>query len=129
MGSEGVCIGTAFLATKECPIRDSYKRALVKASPTDHVYRRLALAPPNPEQYERVMKERDSLPMGKWLKRLEKVTLGQSPDEPLKIKTIAKGSLAVAFIDQVVTVKELIDNMVKGAEEILSGVQAGFSAT
>jgi hypothetical protein len=67
--------------------------------------------------------------MGKWLKRLEKVTLGQSPDEPLKTKTIAKGSLAVAFIDQVVTVKELIDNMVKGAEEILRGVQAGFSAT
>lgn len=129
MGAEGVCIGTAFLATKECPIRDSYKQALVEASPTDHVYRRLALAPPNPEQYERVMKERDSLPMGKWLKRLEKVTLGQSPDEPLKIKAIAKGSLAVAFIDQVVTVKELIDNMVKGAEEILSGVQAGFSAT
>jgi len=120
MGAEGVCMGTAFLATKECPIPDSYKQALVKASPTDAKYRNLALAPPNPEDYEKVMKEKESLPLDQWLKRLEKVMLGQSPDGPLKAKSMARGSLAVAFIDKVVTVKELIDSMVRGAEEILA---------
>ena len=119
MGAEGICMGTAFLATRECPISDRYKQDLVKASPRDPNYRQQALAPPNPQDYERVMKERESLPLEQWLKRLEKVTLGQSPDKRLEGKSMAKGSLAVAFIDKVVTVKELIDDIVKGAEEIL----------
>jgi len=121
LGAEGICMGTAFLATKECPVSDSHKRALVEASPIDESYRRMALVPPNPEDYQRVMKERESLSMDKWLRKLEKVTLGQSPDEPMKTKLMAKGSLAVAFIDKIVTVKEFIDNLVRGAEEILGG--------
>ncbi|MBL7119401.1 MAG: nitronate monooxygenase [Dehalococcoidia bacterium] len=119
MGAEGVCMGTAFLATKECPISEEYKQSLVDASPTDPNFRNLALNPPNPQDYEAVMKERESLPTDKWLKRLEKVMLGQSADGPMKTKSMAGGSLAVAFIDKVVTVKELIDDIVKGAEEIL----------
>jgi NAD(P)H-dependent flavin oxidoreductase YrpB (nitropropane dioxygenase family) len=121
LGAEGICMGTAFLATKECPVSDSHKRALVEASPRDDSYRRMALAPPNPEDYARVMQEKESLSMDRWLKRLEKVTLGQSPEEPMKTKSMAKGSLAVAFIDRIVTVKELINDIVRGAEEILGG--------
>jgi len=121
MGAEGVCMGTAFLATRECPVPRSHKQALVKASPRDEVYRRLALSPPNPEDLDRVMKERESLSADKWLRRLEKVMLGQSPDGPMKTRSMAKGSLATAFIDGVSTVKELIDGITAGAEVILNG--------
>lgn len=119
MGAEGICMGTAFLATKECPISDKYKQSLIDASPTDPLFRNLALNPPNTEVLEGVMKERETLPMDQWLRRLEKVTLKQSPDKPIKAKDMGGGSLAVAFIDNIVTVKEFIDNIVKGAEEIL----------
>lgn len=119
-GAEGVCVGTAFLATQECPITDSYKQALVNASPIDPVFRSQALNPPNTEALTAVMKERDTMPLDQWVKRLEKVMLHQSADGPMKGKEMAAGSLAVGFIDQVVTVKELIDGMVTGAHQILS---------
>jgi len=119
-GAEGICMGTAFLATNECPMPESRKKALVQASPRDDVYRRMALSGPDAGDYERVMAERDSMPVDKWLRRLEKVTLGQSPDGPMKTKSMAKGSLAVAFIDEVVPVKGLIDSIVSGAEQLLN---------
>jgi nitronate monooxygenase len=126
LGAEGVTIGTAFMATKECPISDERKLALVQASPTDPGFHRVSLWLPNQEDYEKVMKERDSLPLETWLRRLEKVMLfAQSPDEPMPAGH-TKGSLAVAFIDRIVSVQELIDNIVTGAEEILRG---GLPAT
>lgn len=120
MGAEGICMGTAFLATKECPISEKHKQSLVDASPTDPSFRNLALSPPDPADYDAVMKERETMPMGQWLKRLEKAMLKQSPDKPWKSKRMAGGSLAVAYIDKVVTVKELIDDIVAGAEDILT---------
>ena len=119
-GAEGVCMGTAFLATQECPISDKYKQSLINAKPTDPLFRNQALNPPNSEALTEVMKERNTLPLDQWLKRLEKVMLQQSPDGPMKGKEMAGGSLAVAFIDRIVPVKELIDGMVGGAEQILT---------
>jgi enoyl-[acyl-carrier protein] reductase II len=37
LGAEGVQMGTRFLASQECPIHDSYKKALVKARDTDTI--------------------------------------------------------------------------------------------
>lgn len=119
-GAEGVCMGTAFLATKECPISDKYKQSLVNAKPTDPLFRNQALNPPNTEALMEVMKERDALPLDQWLKRLEKVMLQQSPDGKMQGKEMAGGSLAVGLIDKIVTVRELIDSMVAGAEQILT---------
>jgi enoyl-[acyl-carrier protein] reductase II len=41
LGAEGAQMGTRFLASHECPIPESYKRALVKASDTDTIELRL----------------------------------------------------------------------------------------
>jgi NADH:quinone reductase (non-electrogenic) len=37
LGAEGVCMGTRFLATKECPVHENVKRWIVDALPTDTV--------------------------------------------------------------------------------------------
>lgn len=125
-GAEGVCVGTAFMATQECPIPEARKRSLVEATPTDPVIRAQALSPPNSELLARVMAEKDRLPLDEWLKRLEKVMLLQSPDEAMKVREKAAGSLAVAFVDQVVTVRSLIDSMVNGARQILTDLPRQF---
>lgn len=126
MGAEGVYIGTAFMATKECPIPDRYKEALVEAQPWDPRRRDRVLALPNAQEYQRIMRERGSIPQAQWLRRLEMVMFKESPDmphmmeDPEEVLRIAGGSLAVGVIDKVVTVKELIDSIINGAEEVLA---------
>lgn len=73
-----------------------------------------------------MMAEKDRLPLDEWLKRLEKVMLLQSPDEAMKVGEKAAGSLAVAFVDQVVTARGLIDSMVNGAHQILTDLPRQF---
>ena len=126
MGADAVYMGTAFMATKECPISERHKQFLVEASPADPKVRDSALAPPDPKELEKVMKLRGKIPHSEWLQKLERVLLKQSPDEiPQEIDTdevlrIASGSLAVAVIDKIVSVRELIDSIISGAEEILA---------
>ncbi len=132
MGAEGIYMGTAFMATKECPISERYKQALVEAQPWDPELRHRVLAPPRQEEYERVLKQRGSIPIERWLQRLEMVLMKESADraidwtndlaeyDPEEAFRIAGGSLAVGVIDKVVSVKELIDSIIQGAERILS---------
>ena len=129
MGAEGVYIGTAFIATKECPISDRYKEALVKSQPWDPEVRDRALAPPRPEEYERVKGEKGKLSVDEWIPRMERVHLKQSPDfkidweadyDPGEALRFTGPSLTVGLIDRVVSVKELIDTIIQEAEQILS---------
>ena len=125
-------MGTAFMATKECPISDRYKQNLVEAEPWDPKFRDRALAPPKIEEYERVMREKDSMPTGQWLQRLELVLVKESPDTAIDWETafqewdpevalrISGGSLAVGVIDRVTSVRELIEGIIHEAERILS---------
>ncbi|MDY6934441.1 MAG: nitronate monooxygenase [Spirochaetota bacterium] len=131
LGAEGVYLGTAFMATKECPISDRFKEALVKADPTDPKYRDRCLAPPKAEEYERAMQKRGKVATHEWLRELEMTLLKSTSEERDSMKDIdsmdmseeilrsAGGSLAVAAIDRVLSVKELIDAIIKEAEEIL----------
>lgn len=130
MGAEGVYMGTRFLATKECPVSERYKQKLVGAQPWDPEFRDRCLAPPKAEEYEKVMSERGSISQELWLQRLEQVFLSQAPkgreidwerdfDEEMALR-IAGGSLAVGVIDRVMSVKELIETIIRDAEEILS---------
>jgi len=122
MGAEAVYMGTAFMATKECPISDHYKQILVKGNPTDPKFRDRNLAPPKSEEYNRVMKKKGTIPDEEWLLELEKAMVkstGDLPeDETEMIMQFAPGSLAIAVTDKVVTVKELIESIITGAEAI-----------
>ena len=129
MGAEGVYIGTAFIATKECPISDRYKEALVKSQPWEPEVRDRALAPPKPEEYERVAMEKGTMSKDEWLPRMERVHLKQSPDfkidwdadyDPGEALRITGPSLAVGVVDKVVGVEEFIDTIIQEAEQMLS---------
>ena len=127
MGAEAIYMGTAFMATKECTISDRYKQKLVEYTPSDPEIRERVLTSPNAEDYEKVMKERGKIPESEWFLKLEKVAgnvpsdvsiSAESLNEPEGVLKMAPGSLAVGAIDKVVTVKELIGNIISGAEAI-----------
>ena len=142
LGAEGVYLGTALMATKECPLSDKIKENIVEARPDHPDLIRELLAPPIPKDFAEVLKMRDKVPLEEWLISLEKVML-KHPDwkdvdpaylqqliqsEGTKIVelfpslgTRPKGpfSFSCGYIDRIVTVQEFIENMVKGAEEIL----------
>ena len=75
LGAEGVMMGTAFMATRECPISNKFKNRMVKAFPDNPHFRTTVLAPPNPKMYEEVMKKRNEMPLENWLTALERVML------------------------------------------------------
>lgn len=130
MGAEGICMGTMFVATEECPVGQLYKQSLVDAKPSDPLFRNQALNPPDMSVLEEVMKDRKNMPMEDWLKRLEKVMLQQSPEKPYQSKEMAGGSLAVGFIDRITPVKDLIDTLVSNTEEVLlNQIPNQFSST
>lgn len=132
LGAEGVYMGTAFMATRECPIPESHKRKLIEFSPSDPHIRDKAVTPPDPEKLKRIMEKREKTGRDEWLQRLELVMLKESEDtarahgsanelEAAEILRIAPGSLAVGFIDEICTAEELIHRIMKEAEDVLTG--------
>lgn len=110
MGAEGVYMGTAFMATKECPIAERHKRALVKASPYDPELRNKVFAPP-PEGLDELTRQQ-----AVW--QLVGDTKPHSTKRPMPVMS---GSMAVGAIDEIVTVKELIERIIGEAEDLLTG--------
>jgi NAD(P)H-dependent flavin oxidoreductase YrpB (nitropropane dioxygenase family) len=127
LGAEGIMMGTAFMATKECPISERFKQIMVKATPDHPELRHRVLASPNPNDYEEVMKRRDEMPLEKWLPALERVMLKTddwrfAPEMWQEDYDRLSGlmSFAVAYMDSIPTVKEFVDGIIKGAENILA---------
>ena len=126
MGAEAVYMGTAFMATKECPITKRHKQFLVDTAPNNPKLIRKVLSPPDPGQLEKVMRQRGKIPDDSWRTKLEMVLLKEDPEqgqsfESAEVLRAAPASLAVSAIDKIVDVKDLINGIVKGAEEILNG--------
>ena len=110
MGAEGVYMGTAFMATSECPIAEKYKQALIDADPYAPELRNKVFAPPPPGLAE--------------LTREQKVydLVGDaephSESEPMPVMS---GSMAVGMITEVVPVEEMIRRIILEAEKLLTG--------
>ncbi len=124
MGADAVMMGTAFMLTKECPITDSVKQAMLETTPADTELRQLVLTPADPRLYADVMKLRGTMPEQEWLRKLASVRPGSSAsqDAPPR-RTPGGGSFAMAFIDSIPSVKELIDSIIGGAEELIDSYQ------
>ena len=110
MGAEGVYMGTVFMATRECPIAERHKKALVKSDPYDPDVRNRIFAPPPPGLDELTRKQEV------W--QLVGDAQPHSTKSPLPVMG---GSMAVGAITGVVTVRELIEGIIRGAEELLQG--------
>ena len=129
MGADGIMMGTAFMATKECPVNKATKEAMVESRPDNPRLRYRVLSSSDPMEYEKVMKLRDKLPLEEWLPMLERIQprnsdwdatggQGQAEAGPSRV-----GSLAVAAINGIPTVKEFVDGIMREAEEILDSWQ------
>ena len=136
MGADGIMLGTALMLTKECPMKDSLKAEILKASPDDPRLIRRVLGSADPKAYAEVQAMRSKMPQDEWLRALERVNLkdsqplqpqrpaGQGSEQDSSEAVTASDptrmvSLALAGIDHIATVKELIDSIVNGAKEIL----------
>jgi nitronate monooxygenase len=133
MGADGIMMGTRFMATKECPVADRHKEAMVKTPPDHPQLKYTCLAMPEPKAYEEVMELRDQIPLEEWLPKLERVMLKETgwKDAPLMYDMShnhfeymsGMHSMSVATIDSIPTCKELVDSIVHGAEEILDRLE------
>jgi len=129
MGADGIMMGTAFMVTQECPLRQSMKEAIVKASPDNPQLRHRVLSSADPRAYSEVMAMRDKVPMDRWLRMLERVNIKDrdwredfgeaAPQSGETSEPLRMVSLAVAGITGIPTVKELVDGIIHGAEEML----------
>jgi nitronate monooxygenase len=99
MGAEGVMMGTAFLATKESPLSDDAKQAILKTGPD------------NPLLRQRVMMQQvaQSAPA--------------KPAAPGARDWSQAVSFAAGMIDSIPTVKELVEGIMTDAKTILNSWQ------
>ncbi len=126
MGADGVMMGTAFMATRECPLADTVKEAIVETGYDNLEHRNHVLSIANPRDMEEVMKLRNTVPMDEWLLMLERVNL-KDPDwrnpsaqmrETKLDSRLRMVSLAAGTIDSILPVKEFVDKIIRDAEEI-----------
>ncbi|UCD10064.1 MAG: nitronate monooxygenase [Dehalococcoidales bacterium] len=127
MGAEGIMMGTAFMATKECPLNDRMKEAIVQAGFDNAELRHRVLSVADPEDLEEVMKLRSTVPTDRWLLMLERVNLKdpnwRDPDSAVQggDSRLRMVSLAAGVIVEVKPVNEFIQDIIREAEEISEG--------
>ena len=125
LGAEGVNMGTRFVATKEAPVHPNIKQKLIEAKETDTILVERSLkntlrALKNPhalkikEMEEKGATLEELAPLLSGLRGLEAIQTGNSDDA-----LFACGQV-VGLINDIPTVKELIDNIINQATEIIT---------
>ncbi len=123
MGAEAVQLGTLFCAVKECPLAERYKQALIEANPFDPKWRDPILATPKAGEIRNLKHAAETKEV------IKAAAKAESTGIPKEAGTGAL-SLAIGFIDEMITVRELIDGIIGEAEDILtSGGIAGWRLT
>jgi NAD(P)H-dependent flavin oxidoreductase YrpB (nitropropane dioxygenase family) len=133
LGAEGMNMGTRFMATKEAPIHEHVKQALVAASELDT---RLIMRPiRNTERVlknagvERVLETEKALGASLKFEDIKKEVAGVYP-RVMKEGDLDAGpwscGMVAGLIHDIPTVKELIDRIMREAEAIISKRLAGM---
>ncbi len=127
LGAQGVQMGTRFLATKECPISDAYKQALMEAKDTGTMVAAHKALP------LRVLKNRAALAVRKmeedganpqeinaFVDYLSRPGLDEKED-----RLMSAGQIA-GLIKDILSVEELINNIMKEARSIAYNLAQKF---
>ncbi len=132
LGTSGVVMGSRFVATKECPVSDNHKQWYL-----DHTERDTVLTQKSIHNMNRVcnnMAARLTLEMearGTTLQELMTVISGKRGKEAYRTGNvdgaIFAGGPAIGLIDDIPTVKELMDRMEADAKNVLEGLCSSFS--
>ncbi len=133
MGADAIMMGTAFMATDECPLGKSAKQKIIQSTPLDPRLLHQVLSPPDPEAYREVMAMRNTMSFDKWLRMLERVnlkfgawekdwdvagefTFDRELDQEGPSKIV---SLAAGVLNKIVPVRDLVGEMIQGAEKLI----------
>jgi len=127
MGAEGMNMGTRFIATKEAPVHDNVKAAIVAASELDT---RLVMRPLrntervlNNDAVERILKKEQELGKDLEFKDIIEEVAGVYPkimmEGEMEIGAWSCGMVA-GLIHDIPTCKELIDRIMAESEDLIS---------
>jgi NAD(P)H-dependent flavin oxidoreductase YrpB (nitropropane dioxygenase family) len=124
LGADGILMGTRFMATKECPAHPNFKEWLVRAKETDtFITQRSIRAPARNLRNEPALKVLEMENKGATLEELLTVTSGQNAQrlyfEGDLEAGMAECGQVVGLINDIPTVKEVIDGIIEGAEDII----------
>lgn len=123
LGASGVQLGTAMLATVECPIHDNYKKAIVKSKDNDTVVTGLTTGAPvrvikNKMAKEYIKLENENVNMSE----LEKLTLGSLRkavhDGDVKMGSLMAGQVC-GQIKEVMRIEDLFEKMFNETHRII----------
>ncbi len=124
LGAEGVNMGTRFVATKEAPVHENIKKKLVEAKETDTILVERSL-----KNTLRALKNKHALKIkemeenGATLEELAPLLSGLRGLKALQTGELDDALFAcgqvVGLINDIPTVKEVIDSIISGAEKIL----------
>jgi len=124
LGAEGVNMGTRFVATKEAPVHENIKKKLVEAKETDTILVERSL-----KNTLRALKNKHALKIkemeenGATLEELAPLLSGLRGLKALQTGELDDALFAcgqvVGLINDIPTVKEVIDSIISGAERIL----------
>lgn len=125
LGAEGVNMGTRFVATKEAPVHENIKKRLIEAKETDTMLVERSLKNTvrvlRNKHAEKVLEMENN---GATLQELAPLLSGLRGLEAIKTGDCESALFAcgqiVGLINDIPTVKELIDNIIKEAEEIIN---------
>jgi hypothetical protein len=112
MGADAVQLGTVFCAVKECPLAEHHKQVLIAADPFDPKWRDPILTTPKTEDIHDLKEATDSKGI------IHAAAKAENTGIPKEAGTGAL-SLAIGFVDRVITARELIEGIIGEAEEIL----------
>ena len=113
LGAQAVTMGSVFCAVRECPLADRRKQVLIEADPYDPKWRDPILMTPKMDTLKEATQSEDTNDV--------LIAVGRAEDTGIP-KEAGTGaiSLAIGFINEVLTAKELIDKIISEAEEILT---------
>ncbi|BAQ09678.1 2-nitropropane dioxygenase npd [Bacillus sp. OxB-1] len=125
LGASGVQMGTRFIATQEMPVHDVYKQRLIDASDTETMIigrnvGRVRRVLKNDYAEELFKREREGLTLEQFNElTTEKQHIQGAIDGDMKQGFINGGQVS-GLISDIPTVKELLDGMIRDAQDTLS---------
>jgi len=124
LGADGILMGTRFMATKECPAHPNFKEWLVRAKETDtFITQRSIRSPARNLRNKPALEVLEMENKGATLEELLAVTRGENAQrlyfEGDLEAGMAECGQVVGLINDIPTVKEVIDGIIEGAEEII----------
>jgi len=127
LGADGINMGTRFMVTKEAPIHDKVKQAMVDASELDTalIYRTLSnTARVFKNSIAEKVLEIESQPGATRFEDIQPLVQGAKGKELFEEGDLDRGiwsaGMIVGLIDDVPTCEELVDRIVREAEEIIN---------